>query len=116
MPIGKNAIKRVVSSGYSAPKTTDDTKKVEEIKEAPVAVEEKATKSAPKKSAPKKTTTPKTSSAKPKQPSKSPKKSEAAEEMVAVVKETKIEVVKSEDSARECQYFSIGEDLPIYLL
>ncbi len=115
MPIGKNAIKRVVSSGYSAPKTTDDTKKVEEIKEAPVAAEEKATKSAPKKSAPKKTTTPKTSSAKPKQPAKAPK-SEAKEEVVAVVKETKIEVVKSEDSARECQYFSIGEDLPIYLL
>ena len=115
MPIGKNAIKRVVSSGYSAPKTTDDAKKVEEIKEAPVAAEEKATKSAPKKSAPKKTTTPKTGSTKPKQPAKSPK-SEAAEEVVAVVKETKIEVVKSDDSARECQYFAIGEDLPIYLL
>ena len=115
MPIGKNAIKRVVSSGYSAPKTTDDTKKVEEIKEAPVAVEEKATKSAPKKSVPKKTTTAKTGSTKPKQPSKAPK-SEAKEEVAIVVKETKAAVVKSDDSARECQYFAIGEDLPIYLL
>ena len=115
MPIGKNAIKRVVSSGYSAPKTTDDAKKVEEIKEVPVAVEEKATKSAPKKSAPKKTTTAKTGSTKPKQPSKAPK-SEAKEEATAVAKESKIEVVKSDDSAKECQYFAIGEELPIYLL
>ena len=116
MPIGKNAIKRVVSSGYSAPKTTDDTKKVEEIKvDAPVD-EKKEVKSAPKKSAPKKTTAAKTGSTKPKQPSKAPKKSEAKEEATAVAKESKIEVVKSDDSARECQYFAIGEELPIYLL
>lgn len=124
MPIGKNAIKRVTNNGYSSVKSEAPDmensapvveNKVAEKKEAPKKSAPKttakvATKTAPKtsakapaKAAPK--TAPKKAQAKP-----APKKSMETEPTLAPVN-TAAKVV-----GRECEYFGVGEDLPIYLL
>ena len=120
MPIGKNAIKRVTNNGYSSVKSEAPDmensapvveNKVAEKKEAPKKPAPKtaakvATKTAPKTSAkaPAKTTA-KKAQAKP-----APKKSMETEPTLAPVN-TAAKVV-----GRECEYYGVGDELPIYLL
>ena len=116
MPIGKNAIKRVTNNGYSGVKSeAPDMENSVSVEKAPEKKE--VAKSAPKaqaKSAPKTTpkSTAKTTKAAPKKaaPKSAPQKSLEKEPTLAPVNTAKKVVGK------ECEYFGVGEDLPIYLL
>ena len=119
MAIGKNAISRISNNGYSNVKTTapdmENSAVVEEKKPPVKKTVAKATpKTAPKttNSAPKKAparTTPKSApKATPKKVA--PKKSLEKELELAPVK------VATRIAGKECEYFGIGEELPIYLL
>ncbi|MBE6663613.1 MAG: hypothetical protein E7602_03815 [Ruminococcaceae bacterium] len=122
MPIGKNALKRVSNSGYSnvqtkAPDMENSTVAEEKVKAVtetltPPAVEEapvvevapvKEKKTATKKAAPKKT---------------APKKSMEKEPDLSPVKTAEKVIKKSEAKAKkqEFEHFSLGDDLPYYLL
>ena len=120
MPIGKNAIKRVTNNGYLGVKSeAPDMENSVSVEKAPEKKE--VAKSAPKaqaKSAPKTTpkSTAKTTKAAPKAapkkaaPKSAPQKSLEKEPTLAPVNTAKKVVGK------ECEYFGVGEDLPIYLL
>ena len=119
MPIGKNALKRVSSSHTSAQAPIKESaiateEKVKAITETltPPAVEEapvvevapvKEKKTATKKAAPKKT---------------APKKSMEKEPDLSPVKTAEKVIKKSEAKAKkqEFEHFSLGDDLPYYLL
>ena len=120
MPIGKNAIKRVTNNGYSSVKSeAPDMENSVSVEKAPEKKE--VAKPAPKaqaKSAPKTTpkSTAKTTKATPKAapkkaaPKSAPQKSLEKEPTLAPVNTAKKVVGK------ECEYYGVGEDLPIYLL
>ena len=123
MPIGKNAITRVTNNGYSSVKSeAPDMENSAPVVENKVAEKkEAAKKSAPKtaakvatKTTPKSTT--KTTKAAPKAapkkaaPKSAPQKSLEKEPTLAPVNTAKKVVGK------ECEYYGVGDELPVYLL
>ena len=120
MPIGKNAIKRVTNNGYLGVKSeAPDMENSVSVEKAPEKKE--VAKPAPKaqaKSAPKTTpkSTTKTTKAAPKTapkkaaPKSAPQKSLEKEPTLAPVNTAKKVVGK------ECEYFGVGDELPVYLL
>jgi hypothetical protein len=121
MPIGKNALKRVSSSHTSAQAPLKESaiaaeEKVKIITETltPPTVEEApvVTPAAPKKTAPKKTTQKKAA------PKAAPQKSMEKEPDLSPVKTA--EKIATEplivSQKQEIKRFSLGEDLPYYLL
>ena len=116
MPIGKNAIKRVTNNGYlgvksEAPDMENSVsvekapEKKEVAKPAPKAQAKSAPKTAPKSTA-------KTTKAAPKKaaPKSAPQKSLEKEPTLAPVNTAKKVVGK------ECEYYGVGDELPVYLL
>ena len=116
MPIGKNAIKRVTNNGYLGVKSealdmenSVSVEKAPEKKEVAKPAPKAQAKSAPK-TAPKSTA--KTTKAAPKKaaPKSAPKKSLEKEPTLAPVNTAKKVVGK------ECEYYGVGDELPVYLL
>jgi hypothetical protein len=125
MPIGKNAIKRVSNNGYSNVKTTAPDMENSEVVEKIQVVEKKST--TPKATTKKvtkaveaKKPTPKQAEKKPqeKKAPSTPKKSMEKEPDFAPVKTAEKVVKKSETQTQkqDFQRFSLGDDLPYYLL
>ena len=126
MAIGKNAIKRVTSNGYSNVKSAAPDMENSEVSVDKTVVSEKKTvkKATPKAIAPKKVTAPKAkATAKPatKAPEKSaakksaPKKSMETEPSFSPVKTAEAVTAKSTERSGE-GYVNLGGELPIHLL
>ena len=108
MPIGKNAVKRVTNSGYSAiVSKAPDMEKSEEL--VAVAKAETAVKSV-KKSASSKTATAKAKIA-PSKPTAA--KADKKPETIATAKKSE---KKTDNAPDGFTYVNIGRELPIYLL
>ena len=129
MPIGKNAIKRITNNGYSAVKASaPDMENSEVIEKKTVATEKKPSakkpeaKKTPAKSAPKtkaaKKVTPAPKKAPIKKPSQAPKKSMESEPSLSPVKALeKVAPKPKRTGAKKAKgFFTIGDELPIYLL
>ena len=124
MPIGKNAIKRVVNNGYSAVKTSAPDMENSVVEEKDKTVAKKPTPSQNKSTAAKKTATQKTatqkSSSKPQQKNPTaPKKSLEKEPELSPVKTAEKITKKQAKSQKDngFDYINLGRgELPYYLL
>ncbi len=110
MPIGKNAIKRVESNGYSSVKTEAPDMENSTVAEKNSTVAKKAP--APKKPG----TAPKKVATAPKKVAPAPKKSVETEQELSPATAKRVTKKTAKAPKKECDYIAIGEELPFYLL